>query len=282
MEQLKVYDSPEEFWREVSPHLLQEEAKNCLGVGLAKMFVSHPEGRLLQLALFEDEKLSAAAMISRYITNLNLIPFPLRDPDKARRILGGVKDSGIDFNNLIAEKETAQIYRSLLEQDGYRFELHMKQGIYRCRTVKMPEAKGTWKFRVAGLDDISLVAEWMEDFQNECTPHDPKFDYIKMATEKIGKGMIFLLEDGMQQVSMAGRSRDTATSSAVNLVFTPKSLRGNGYASFVTAKLTQHLLDQGKRETNLFTDMSNPTSNKIYQNIGYEFVCDSVHLGVQR
>ena len=33
-------------------------------------------------------------------------------------------------------------------------------------------------------------------------------------------------------------------------------------------------------DPNLFTDMTNPTSNKIYMDIGYEFVCDSIHFGV--
>jgi predicted GNAT family acetyltransferase len=34
------------------------------------------------------------------------------------------------------------------------------------------------------------------------------------------------------------------------------------------------LLDQGKQFTSLFTDLSNPTSNSIYQKIGYQPVCD--------
>ncbi len=50
----------------------------------------------------------------------------------------------------------------------------------------------------------------------------------------------------------------------------------------VTAKLTQHLLSNGKNETNLYTDMTNPTSNKVYMDVGYEFVCDSVHFGVNQ
>ncbi len=92
--------------------------------------------------------------------------------------------------------------------------------------------------------------------------------------------MIYVIEANGELVSMAAWGRDIETSCSVNLVFTPQPLRKKGLASLVTAKLTQHLLDHGKKETNLYTDMSNSTSNKIYMSIGYEFVCDSVHFGV--
>jgi len=47
-----------------------------------------------------------------------------------------------------------------------------------------------------------------------------------------------------------------------------------GYASALVARLSQHLLDLGYQFINLFTDLQNPTSNAIYQKIGYRPVCD--------
>jgi len=40
------------------------------------------------------------------------------------------------------------------------------------------------------------------------------------------------------------------------------------------AGVSQHLLDGGRIFCTLFTDLANPTSNHIYQAIGYEPVCD--------
>ena len=40
------------------------------------------------------------------------------------------------------------------------------------------------------------------------------------------------------------------------------------------AALSQLLLDSGRKFCFLFTDLSNPTSNHIYQAIGYRPVCD--------
>ena len=63
-------------------------------------------------------------------------------------------------------------------------------------------------------------------------------------------------------------------SRVLNPVFTPSQFRRRGYASAVTAALSQILLDAGYRFCSLFTDLANPTSNKIYQQIGYRSVCD--------
>jgi hypothetical protein len=40
------------------------------------------------------------------------------------------------------------------------------------------------------------------------------------------------------------------------------------------AGVSQYLLDSGRKFCTLFTDLANPTSNHIYQVIGYEPVCD--------
>ena len=58
-------------------------------------------------------------------------------------------------------------------------------------------------------------------------------------------------------------------------MYTPPQLRGQGYGSAVTAHATKQCLARGLDYCFLYTDLSNPTSNKIYMNIGYERVCDS-------
>ena len=58
-------------------------------------------------------------------------------------------------------------------------------------------------------------------------------------------------------------------------MYTPPELRRRGYASALVARLTQHLLDGGRDFCFLYTDLANPTANRIYRNIGYEFVAES-------
>jgi predicted GNAT family acetyltransferase len=62
-------------------------------------------------------------------------------------------------------------------------------------------------------------------------------------------------------------------------VYTPRAHRGRGYGSAVTAVATQDILDDGAIPV-LFTDLANPTSNGIYQRLGYRPVGDYVSVAV--
>lgn len=66
--------------------------------------------------------------------------------------------------------------------------------------------------------------------------------------------------------------------SRIGPVYTPTDQRGRGYASAVTAAASAHALAQGAAEVLLYTDLANPTSNSIYQQIGYRPVEDCLTL----
>lgn len=75
-------------------------------------------------------------------------------------------------------------------------------------------------------------------------------------------------------VSMAATSGPTPNGIRVNAVYTPPAERNRGYASACVAALTERMLDGGRRFCFLYTDLSNPTSNSIYQRVGYRPVAD--------
>lgn len=88
----------------------------------------------------------------------------------------------------------------------------------------------------------------------------------------VERGGMHLWRDGDDIVSMASSLGDTPTGIRVSYVYTPPALRGRGYASSTVAHLTQKHFDCGKERVFLFTDLKNPTSNDIYQAIGYQKV----------
>ncbi|MGW0227846.1 GNAT family N-acetyltransferase [Actinopolymorpha singaporensis] len=57
-------------------------------------------------------------------------------------------------------------------------------------------------------------------------------------------------------------------------VYTPRDRRGRGYASALVAAVSRHELDAGTKTCSLFTDLANPTSNRIYAAVGYRPVRD--------
>ena len=61
----------------------------------------------------------------------------------------------------------------------------------------------------------------------------------------------------------------------IRSVYSLAEFRGRGYASNLVAGLSRQLLDGGRTFCFLNTDLANPTSNGIYQKIGYRPVCDT-------
>jgi predicted GNAT family acetyltransferase len=79
-------------------------------------------------------------------------------------------------------------------------------------------------------------------------------------------------------VSMASVTPEVAGQVRVGPVYTPAPLRGHGYAGAATAEVSRAALDAGAKEVLLFTDLANPTSNGLYQRLGYRPVADfAVH-----
>jgi predicted GNAT family acetyltransferase len=103
-------------------------------------------------------------------------------------------------------------------------------------------------------------------------PLDPVrwVDSALTATTRV----LYVWEDGGQPRSLAGYTGFTPNGVRIGPVYTPPEQRRHGYASAVTAAVSQLLLDSGRRFCFLFTDLANPTSNAIYQAIGYRPVVD--------
>ena len=69
-----------------------------------------------------------------------------------------------------------------------------------------------------------------------------------------------------EAVSIAGTTRAVAGVARVAPVYTPPEHRGRGYAAAATAAVTRAAARRrGTRDVLLFTDLANPTSNRLYR-----------------
>ncbi len=146
---------------------------------------------------------------------------------------------------------------------------------FRLRRV-IPPRPTTGGMRLAGPEDRRLLADWIAEFHAEAGLTNPPQDYGAMADRwirRLGRSA-YLWVDGGRPVSLTGVGGLTPTGIRVGPVYTPPGDRGHGYASNLVAEASQEQLDAGRRFVFLFTDLANPTSNKIYQAIGYEPVND--------
>jgi uncharacterized protein len=155
--------------------------------------------------------------------------------------------------------------------------LRMAQGVYAARNVRLPD-NVDGEARDATDDDLPLLLGWLRAFEAEALPEEaPHLDLEEMVGRRLkreGAGFV-LWEDESRAVSLCGYGGRTPRGTRIGPVYTPPELRSRGYGSAVTAHATRQQLERGLDYCFLYTDLSNPTSNKIYMNIGYEFVCDS-------
>lgn len=286
---IKTYDNPADFVREVSPQLRGAAAMNNLILGLAERFCKDATGCLYLSAAWQGDAMVGATMLSS--------PPHFKEPI-ANLIVSEAEEATVSalaadawaahqqrslvFTGIVGEVATTNLYSAALAREGVRCTAEMEQGIYRCRGVKMPSMDEALTLRQATDADRELLGQWVTDYFAEALPDEPPRDGQPHADARIEGGNLWLAvpESGGEPVAMACANRNIGTSCTVNMVYTPKDLRRRGYGSYVTAQLTQRLLDGGLQETHLYTDLGNPTSNGIYQAIGYERVGSSRQLRI--
>jgi uncharacterized protein len=157
---------------------------------------------------------------------------------------------------------------------GGSFERRMAERIFRLAAVRQPRAT-EGRMRLAEPSDQALVAGWLRAFVDEALGE--AFEDAEVAAHRwIARSgrTLHLWQVGDATVSLCGVGGATPTGIRVGPVYTPPGHRGHGYASNLVAQASQVQLDAGYRFLFLFTDLANPTSNKIYQAIGYERVTD--------
>ncbi|MFG3050372.1 GNAT family N-acetyltransferase [Kitasatospora sp. NPDC048239] len=149
--------------------------------------------------------------------------------------------------------------------------------LYRLGELTLDPARTpAGRHRPAVAADRELLIGWYQAFLTETGVLLP--NVARSVDDRTAAGGLCLWEDAGRPVAMAGVSPVIAGMSRVGPVFTPPELRGRGYASGVTAAASAHALDRGAAEVLLYTDLANPTSNSIYQRIGYRPVEDCLTL----
>lgn len=168
----------------------------------------------------------------------------------------------------------ARFARTFTTRTGRTAEPGMGLRLFRLEAVR-PPAQVPGRLREAVAADRDLLVEWSAEFFAEALP-DEEADPSRLVDLRLGRpGLAWVWEDGATPVSVAYRSEPALGVTRVSGVYTPPALRGRGYASACVAGLSQAARASGVAYCVLFTDLANPTSNKIYQAIGYEPVGDA-------
>jgi hypothetical protein len=149
--------------------------------------------------------------------------------------------------------------------------------LYRLGELTPPQPAPAGRARVAAAADRELLISWYELFSGELG--EPAENVAEAVDDRIAGGGLTLWEVDGVPVSMAGHTRPIAGMVRVAPVFTPREWRRRGYAAGATEAVSRAATALAE-EVLLFTDAANPTTNALYQRLGYVPVLDRVVISL--
>lgn len=274
---LITYENAADFLEKNQAMLEKDEVINSVVLGISARLAESPEGarNRVYLATVEDEQsLILAAFMTPPFRIILYSPRP--DYDKALELIAqNLLENNWSVSGTLGVPALAKAFAETWQKvSNQTYRAGLREGMYELTRVIPPFTTPPGKLRVATEADLEIVAEWTFLFQQEALQGGlSRSEAQAIAKGRLDNHEIYLWEDE-NPVAMAAKDRPTKNGITVNAVYTPPKARGKGYASACVAELSQLLLDSGYKFCTLFTDLSNPTSNSIYQKIGYKPVTE--------
>jgi GNAT superfamily N-acetyltransferase len=272
---LHRFATVEAFLGVASPYLADREAEHHLLLGICHNLLAEPD------RFSAEPYFAAVANADGYVVGAAIQTPPwqvvLSEIDDARAIPLLVEDRvGDPPPAVLGPSEHVAAYaRMMADRTGLATRMAIGERIFRLEGL-IPPRRANGAMRPARPSDKGLLVDWLAEFIDEALAGDMPAD-IEGLAERWANGenrtMQLWLDNGIP-VSMCGVGSPTPHGIRIGPVFTPADLRGRGYASNLVARACSLELNSGRRYCFLFTDRSNPTSNHIYQAIGFEPVTD--------
>ncbi|MGC5361754.1 GNAT family N-acetyltransferase [Streptomyces sp. DT24] len=202
-------------------------------------------------------------------------------PDSIARTL--VRDCLSGGPAVIGVGGGARTVRSVADEwaaTGGSWSVHREQRCYQLGDLVWAQPRPAGAARTAEAADVPLVARWFAEFAEAIG--EGGTDVRAQADDRVASGRVVLWEADGAPVSMAGFSSVVAGQGRLAPVYTPPELRGRGYAGAATCAASEALRAAGAERVLLFTDLANPTSNALYQRLGYRPVEDSLVVDLWR
>ncbi|MFJ8949396.1 GNAT family N-acetyltransferase [Streptomyces sp. NPDC102381] len=213
-----------------------------------------------------------------YLTRRGRLGLTRLSAHRTNRLAARLAALGHRPAHVIADRATATAFAEAWQRHtGATAAPFWRTHLYRLGTLTPPRPGPAGRGRPAGPDDREQVVRWCREFCVD-VGEQASVDLIDAgawADSRFGDRHFTFWEspDGAP-VSMAAGTSLVGGMIRIDPVYTPAQLRGRGYAGAVTAAAGRAALAAGATEVVLFTDPANPTSNALYQRLGFVQVDD--------
>lgn len=264
--------------------LLCNESENNLILGLVNSIKDgkRDSEKPLFFTIYDNDKIVGQAIRTNPEKPLAITKMP---ENAIKKLIEKIFDGKVVLEGIIGPKECSILFANIWsEKCSVNFTIGMHQGVYELLAVISPDFENGKL--ILGIDENrNYMEKFCLGFVKDCISEqkNPKQESIKMVDRYIKNKTLYFWENSSGEiVSMAASTRESKNAATISLVYTPDELRGRGYASRVVAALSQKILDQGKKKCNLYTDLTNPTSNSIYQKVGYKMLGESMFFNFKK
>lgn len=295
---LVFFDDPAAFLDRAGGHLAQDPLLNTVLVAVTQRAVAEdaagvPVDPALPRwwAVAEDGAgaITGVAMRTAPGAPYPLYVLPMPDPAAATlaRALVGRGEATTAVNGTLPAARVCAEELAVLTGGRVRVTLHTR--LFELPAVVAPPRRPPGRLRAADPGDAELTLRWFDAFLADAdeqagrprgsTPEISEHT-LDEVLRRIEGGTVWLwVDEHGTPVHLTAANPPGYGVARIGPVYTPAERRGRGYASAAVAEVSQMLLDAGVRPC-LFTDQANPTSNAIYEAIGYRPVVDTVSLVV--
>jgi GNAT superfamily N-acetyltransferase len=185
-----------------------------------------------------------------------------------------------DVDRVTAVPATARaIATAWANRTGGRTRIRMREGLHVLDQVHDPPRPASGGLRVAEPDERNLLVAWTQDFVREANVAGAA-QAGRIVDGRLRHQTLLVWEDGAP-VSMLVNNLPVAGVVRIGDVYTPPAYRRRGYAGSAVAAASRRALAAGAKRCMLFTDLANPTSNKIYAEVGYRRVGDWEEIALE-
>jgi hypothetical protein len=190
--------------------------------------------------------------------------------EQADMLAARLADLGRPVPGVSGDHDTATAFaEAWRRRTGAAPTLSTRIRLYRLGTLTPPQPLPEGRGRTAGDEDHEQLVCWCGEF-TDTVGEVPAVDAESWTGSRFAdKHFTFWETPDGTPVSMAGSASMVAGMVRVDPVYTPAHLRGRGYAGAVTVEASRAALTAGATDVVLFADPANPTSNALYQRIGY-------------
>ncbi len=277
----KRHDDVERFRALASPFLMREPARNQLPIMIVHTLVTQPEvyPEFRLWTVLEDDEVVAAAV--RTPPHNVALADPVHEPALDALVDAIAIDDPLAPGVVGNRPWAGRFARRWAAGTGQVPRVSVAQGVFELTRV-IPARGSSGSPRRAGPQDRPLIEAWNDAFADEALPPElaERSRQRSRLDGSFGEGDdlgFWLWEDDGRPRSMTGFST-FPLGARIGPVYTPPDERGRGFASHLVASASQALMDAGAQACFLYTDLANPTSNKIYMDVGYVQVCESDNI----